>query len=497
MYLDFILGGISMRKFENNVQLLKYKVLKEVAKSALNDSLEKDILEIQNKIIPGPKPETRCCIYKERAIITERIKLALGGNPHNDNTIEVIDIACDKCPIQKYSVTEACRGCIAHKCQEACPFDAIDFSGQKAHIDTDKCKECGKCAQACPYNAIIEIQRPCVKACNANAININPDTKKASINDDNCIRCGACVYQCPFGAIMDKSSIVDVIKLIKKSNTNKNYKVYALIAPAISSQFTYAKIEQVIAGIKKLGFHNVVEVALGADIIAYHESSEVTKELDEKKWMTTSCCPAFVTYIKKNYPELANHISTSVSPMIATSKLIKYTDPTAKTIFIGPCTAKKSEINEPDLVGEVDFVLTFEELQALFDAHEINIEDCEEGVLDNASYFGRIFARSGGVTDAIKHVVESNNLEVDIKPIVCDGLIECSKALKLAKFNKLQGNFIEGMACKGGCICGPTSLSHGPKDKKEVDKYGKLANETSVNEAIRVFNLDNLELNRN
>lgn len=485
-----------MRKFENNVQLLKYKVLKEVASSALNDTLEQDILDIPNRIIPGPKPDTRCCIYKERAIINERVKLALGGSPDNTNTIQVLDIACDSCPIQKYSVTEACRGCIAHKCKEACPFDAIDFSGQKAHIDTDKCKECGRCAKACPYNAIIEVQRPCVKACKADAISIDPDTKKASINYDNCISCGACVYQCPFGAIMDKSSIVDVIRLIQESNNSENYKVYAMIAPAISSQFTYAKIEQVITGIKKLGFHNVVEVALGADIIAYYESTQVAKELEEKEWMTTSCCPAFVTYIKKNYPELIEHISTAVSPMIATSQLIKHTDKTAKTVFIGPCTAKKSEINEPDLKGEVDYVLTFEELQALFDANDINVEDCEEGILDNASYFGRIFARSGGVTDAIKHVVETNNLDVDINPIVCDGLTECSKNLKLAKFNRLQGNFLEGMACEGGCICGPTSLSHGAKDKKEVDKYGKLAVETSVNDAIRIFNIDSLDLNR-
>lgn len=483
-----------MRKFENNVQFLKYKVLKEIATCELNGSLEQDILDIPNKIIPGPKPDTRCCIYKERAIITERIKLAL-GNSKNNNTIQVIDVACDSCPIQKYSVTEACRGCIAHKCKEACPFDAIEFVGHKAHIDTDKCKECGKCANACPYNAIIEVQRPCVKACNADAISIDPDTKKASINYDNCISCGACVYQCPFGAIMDKSSIIDVIRLIKDSNS-KDYKVYALIAPAISSQYTYAKIEQVITGIKKLGFHNVVEVALGADIIAYHESTQVAKELEEKEWMTTSCCPAFVTYIKKNYPELTDHISTAVSPMIATSLLIKNTDKTAKTVFIGPCTAKKSEINEPDLKGNIDYVLTFEELQALLDAHEIDIEKCENGVLDNASYFGRIFARSGGVTDAIKHVIETNNLDVDIKPIVCNGLNECSKNLKLAKFNRLQGNFLEGMACEGGCICGPASLSHGPKDKKEVDKYGKLAVETSVNDAIRIFNLDSLNLNR-
>lgn len=485
-----------MRKFENNVQFLKYKVLKEVAASTLNDTLEKDILNIGSNIIPGPKAETRCCIYKERAIITERIKLALGGNSNNRNTIQVIDIACDECPIQKYSVTEACRGCLAHKCMDACPFDAIDFSGQKAHIDINKCKECGKCAKVCPYNAIIEIQRPCVRACQADAISIDPETKKASIHDDDCIQCGACVYQCPFGAIMDKSSIVDVIKLIKDSEDNKKYKVYAMIAPAISSQFSYAKIEQVITGIKKLGFYNVVEVALGADIIAHYESNQIAHELAEKEWMTTSCCPAFVTYIKKHFPELADHVSTAVSPMIATSKLIKHMDPTAKTIFIGPCTAKKSEMYEPDIIGELDFVLTFEELQALLDAHTIQVEECVKGALDNASYFGRIFARSGGVTDAIQHVIEANELDIDVQPIICDGLDECSKALKMAKFNRLKGNFIEGMACKGGCICGPTSLSHGPKDKNEVDKYGKLAIETTVNDAIRILNIDAIDLER-
>jgi iron only hydrogenase large subunit-like protein len=166
--------------------------------------------------------------------------------------------------------------------------------------------------------------------------------KKAVIDNDKCIQCGACVIQCPFGAIMDKSFIVDVIKILDESKKNKDIHVYAIIAPAISSQFTYAKIEQVVSGIKKLGFHDVVEVALGADMVALNEAEEFKETVEEKGYVTSSCCPAFVSYIKKYYPQLADKISNTVSPMIATARLIKDIDDKAKVVFIGPCIAKKS-----------------------------------------------------------------------------------------------------------------------------------------------------------
>lgn len=483
-----------MRKFENNVQFIKYSVLKEVAKGKYNDVLEKIIPGIPEKIITGPKAQTRCCIYKERAIINERVKLALGGDKNNKNIVEVIDIACDDCPVDKYVVTSACRGCLAHKCQAACNFGAIKIIDQKAVIDSAKCKECGKCAAVCPYNAIAEMNRPCIKACLAKAISINPESKKASIDNEKCIQCGACVYQCPFGAIMDKSYILDIIDLLIDSNNNNNYKVYAIIAPAISSQFTYAKIEQVVTGIKKLGFHSVVEAALGADIIAQFETHQVIKELKEKDFITTSCCPSFVEYIKKNYPMLTENISEAISPMIATARLIKSTDPTGKVIFIGPCIGKKAEAMKEEYLNDIDYVMTFEELQAFLDAKEIDVAKCEEGLLDNASYFGRIFARSGGVTQAIKHVADSEGFEREILPVICDGLDECKKALTLAGLKRLDGNFIEGMACKGGCICGPSSLSHGPKDKNEVDKYASLSMEKSINNSLRILDTSKLNL---
>lgn len=485
-----------MRKFESQVQLIKYEVLREVSRLAMEGRLEEGCSKIPEIIDPGPEPRTRCCIHKERAITVERVKLAMGGNKNNDNIIEVLDSACDKCPLDRFVVTEACRGCLAHRCSDACPVGAIQFIGHRAYINPNKCIECGKCKEACPYNAISDVMRPCKRACPTSALSINEE-KKAVIDDEKCIQCGACVYQCPFGAIMDKSYIVDVIELLKEAKANRNTKVYAVIAPAISSQFTYAKIGQVVNGIKKLGFHDVVEAALGADIVAKHEAHEFAENIENQRIMTSSCCPAFVSFIKKNYPMLENKISTSVSPMIAVSRLIKNMDENAKVVFIGPCTAKKMEIKQSDLAGSTDYVLTFEELAAMLDAAEIKIEFCDETVLDNASFYGRIFARTGGLVESVRHVVDMDNMEVNFKPISCDGIKECDRALKMARVNKLDANFIEGMACVGGCIGGAASLHHGPKDRNEVDKYGKLAIEKDIKDSLRIFDIDNLELSRN
>jgi len=484
-----------MKTFDNDIQLIKYEVIREVVKLAIKGTLKKDGKNLFKVLVPGPKARTRCCIHKERAIIGERIKLVMGGNKKNKNVIEVINIACDECPIQRFRVTEACRGCLTHKCIQVCPVGAIQSINRRSYIDTNKCIECGKCKTVCPYNAISDVMRPCMRACNAGALSIDED-KKAVIDNEKCIQCGACVYQCPFGAIMDKSSVVDITNILQASKEDKNIHVYAVVAPAISSQFTYAKLGQVVSGIKKMGFKDVIEAALGADMVAQNETKEFAETIEELKTMTSSCCPAFVSYIKKNFPELGKHVSSTVSPMIAISKLIKKTDPLAKIVFIGPCTAKKMEIKEEDIKGITDYVMTFEELQAMFDAFNINLEECEELPLNNASFYGRIFARSGGLTEAVKHLVQAGNIPVEFKPISCDGLIECDKALKLLKFNRSNGNFIEGMACSGGCIGGAASLNHGPKDKSEVDKYGKLALEENVNDSLRVMKLEEIDLHR-
>ena len=476
-----------MRKFDTKIQYLKYKVLREVARQAWDDKLLEHVFEIPKIIVPGKEPTMRCCVYKERAILEERVRIAMGGDKTNPNVIEVIDIACDECPMGGYEVSDACRGCLAHRCEDVCKKGAIVFDHQqKAHIDKTKCVECGMCAKVCPYSAIINHKRPCEQACKVKAISMS-ETKAASIDNSKCNSCGACVYQCPFGAISDKSFILNVIDLIKKSEGNKNFKMYAVVAPSISSQFTYAKLGQVISGIKALGFFTVVEAALGADMVAYAES----KELAEKGFLTSSCCPAFVDYIHKHFPQMAEHISHNLSPAATISKYIKETDKDAKIVFIGPCTAKKMEFQKEEVKPYIDSVITFEELQALFDSKDIDITTLDEDVLDNASYFGRIFARSGGLADAVRQGLKEHGIEdFEYKPVSCDGIEECRMALLKASKGVLPGNFIEGMACVGGCIGGAGCLTHGEKNKAEVDKYGREAYEKTISDAIKFLNHD-------
>ncbi|MFI3325414.1 MAG: 4Fe-4S dicluster domain-containing protein [Clostridia bacterium] len=475
-----------LKKFDTQVQYMKYKVLREVARHAFDDNLIESYIQIP-KLLIKDKPTMRCCIYKERAIVEERIKIAMGGDKENPNVIEVLEIACDDCPASGYNVTSSCRGCIAHRCEDACKRGAIYFDeNKKAHIDKSKCIECGLCAKVCPYFAIANSKRPCENACKVKAISSsNEGSNAAHVDNDKCIACGACVYQCPFGAIMDKSFILDVIDIIKKSENNTKYKVYAVIAPSISSQFSYAKLGQVISGIKKLGFHNVVEAALGADMVAYKEA----KELEEKGFLTSSCCPAFVDYIKKNFPKLVDKISHNLSPMAEIAKFIKATDPTAKIVFMGPCTAKKMEFQQEHVRPYVDSVITFEELQALIDSRDIELQELEDDVLDNASYFGRIFARSGGLSDAVTQAFKEQESDFVANPIACDGIEACRTALLKANRGILPNNFIEGMACLGGCIGGAGCLTHEAKDKNEVDKYGKLALEKTISDSISVLDM--------
>ena len=475
-----------MRKFDTKVQHLKYKVLREVSKLAWNDTLLDNVLDIPKTIVPRNTPTMRCCVYKERAILAERVKLAMGGNSDNPNVIEVIDIACDECPTGGFEVTNACRGCLAHRCEDVCRFGAISFDqNHVAHIDKSKCKECGCCAKVCPYTAIISRKRPCENACKIKAISMD-ENRAAAIDNSKCISCGACVYQCPFGAISDKSFILDAIDIIKKSENNTKYKVFAVVAPSISSQFTYAKLGQVITGLKELGFHTVIEAALGADMVADAESAE----LAEKGFLTSSCCPAFVSYIEKAFPALLPFVSHNLSPMAAIAKYIKEHEAPCKIVFIGPCTAKKAEVQKEEVKKYVDVALTFEELQALFDSKEVDITTLSEDVLDNASYFGRIFARCGGLSDAVAEGLKEHGSDFELKACSCDGIEACRVALLKKSKNLLDANFIEGMACIGGCIGGAGCLTHGEKNKAEVDKYGREAYEKTIADAISVLKKD-------
>lgn len=472
-----------MKKFDTKVQYLKYKVLREVARESWAGRLPGTAFDIPKTIVPGKTPTMRCCVYKERAILGERVKIAMGGDPRNENVIQVIDIACDECPMGGYEVTSACRGCLAHRCEDVCKRGAISFDHDHvAHIDKTKCVECGMCAKVCPYSAIHNYIRPCERACKVKAISMD-ESKSAHIDNSKCIACGACVYQCPFGAITDKSYILPIIDMLKDSAENKNYKVYAVVAPSISSQFTYAKLGQVVTGLKELGFFTVIEAALGADMVAQAES----KELAERGFLTSSCCPAFVNYIEKNFPNLRQYISSNLSPMATLARYLKTHEPSCKVVFIGPCTAKKMEVQKEEVKKYVDATMTFEELQALFDSRDLDLTSMEEGFLDNASYFGRIFARSGGLSDAVAQGIKEQGLDFNLKACACDGIEECKLALLKKSKNVLDANFIEGMACVGGCIGGAGCLTHGEKNKAEVDKYGREAFEKTIADATSVL----------
>lgn len=478
-----------MSLFDTDVQELKNKVLVEVSSLAFDDALTpENTLAIAEKIIPEGKPTMRCCIYKERAIINQRVKLALGGNPDDRNVVEVLPIACDECPVEGIMVTQACRGCIAHRCQNACPKNAISIVDRRAVIDRDKCVECGRCVEACSYSAIIKQTRPCIRACKPRALSIDKETHKATISEEKCISCGACVYQCPFGAISDKSFITQAVKILRDSNHNKNYRVYAVIAPSVAGQYADIEVGKVLGGILALGFYYLVEAAWGADFVAYLEA----QELVEKKFLTSSCCPAFVSFIRKNYPALAGNVSHNLSPMAHMAMLIKQKDPSAKIIFIGPCIAKKAETLYGDAGQYVDCTITFEEMQALFDAKGIDLKSIEPITLDRASYYGRVFARCGGLATAVEQALKEHGVTEDqfkLKAVSCSGIADCNVALLKASKGKLQENFIEGMACESGCIGGPACLSHGARNRVQFGKYEKLETERTITDSITDFHL--------
>ena len=496
-----------MFQFETQIKKLKHKVLTEVVKLAKDDNLNKVTIEkIPYEIIKGDKAMYRCCVYKERAIVLERAKLATGYLANGDNIddefidireddqiIYVIEAACDRCPINRYSITDSCRNCLAHKCYEACNFGAISYLSGRAYINQELCKECGMCKKVCPYNAVSEVMRPCKKVCPTGALDINKDDRRAIIREESCISCGSCMNSCPFGAISDKSLIVPVTKNLSKGIN----KMYAIVAPSIAGQFgpkiSYGKIKNAI---KKLGFVDMIEAACGADVVTAHEANEFVERMKSgEAYMTNSCCPGFLGYIEKTFPSEISKISNTVSPMIASARYIKHIDPNSDVVFIGPCTAKKSEVARESLKGAVDYVITFEELFALIDGFDIDINNCEDEIVDEASIYGRGFGANGGLTAAIENYIRSKGIEVSFKPVKASGGVEIKKALTMAKIGKLQGNFIEGMMCEGGCINGAGTLATPFKSKDTFNKINLEATRKAVvdNEKIEEFNDINLE----
>lgn len=494
-----------MITFETQLKKLKYLVLKEVATMTKENRLNKEALEqVPYNIIEGDKAQYRCCVYKERAIVYERAVLASGYSPNNgmnsdltkiedkNQMIFILEAACDKCPIDRYTVTEACRGCIQHKCMEVCPVGAITRVAGRAYINQELCKECGMCKKVCPYNAVAEVMRPCKRSCPTGALEINSDSKIAVINNEDCINCGACMAGCPFGAVSDRSYITDVTKELVN-----NKKIYAVVAPAITGQFgPKVTVGQVKDAFKKIGFEDMVEAACGADAVTVHESNEFVERMESRdKYMANSCCPGFMNYIEKKFSDQAERVSGTVSPMIAVGRMIKKFDKDALVVFIGPCTAKKSEILRPTLQDAVDYVLTFEEIAAIMAAFDIDPENCENIAIDDASVFGRGFAQGGGLTAAIQNYVAEKGVGVEFNPVKASGMDEIKKVMTMAKSGRLQGNFIEGMMCEGGCIGGPANMVSIMKSRPQLTKFSGQSSKKSVlsNDNLNKFEGVNLE----
>ncbi len=505
-----------MRGIETRIQEIRHKIFREVAKMAYDAQapVDKRIEELPYKIIPGEVGNYRNDVFLERAIVGERLRLAMGlpcrsaaeHAPLSDNIeaadkaetyytpplINIIKFACNGCEEKKVLVTDGCKGCLAHPCEEVCPKDAIklDRYNGRSHIDQDKCIKCGRCAEICAYNAIIIQQRPCAQACGVDAIG-SDSNGKAEIDYDKCVSCGMCLVNCPFGAISDKSQIFQVIRAIQSGE-----RVYAAVAPAFAGQFgpkvTPGKLR---AAMKQLGFADVFEVAIGADLCAAQEAEDFVKEVPEKlPFMGTSCCPAWSVMAKKMFPEYAGCISMALTPMTLTARLIKHQHPNAKVVFIGPCAAKKLEAMRKSVRSEVDFVLTFEEMAGIFDARDVDLTSIEEdpnGVND-ASEDGRGFAVSGGVAKAVTGVINARYPEMRVNVARAEGLRECRKMMKDAAAGEYPGYLLEGMACPGGCVAGAGTIQPIKRAQTAVSLYAKQANHKLASETEYIKELDKL-----
>ena len=484
-----------MRGIYTPVTDIRRKVFTEVARMAYEVTDRQDIdylmRELPYEIIPGEERSLRSSIFLERAIVSERIRLAMGLSlrPLDESVsasegldsiitadkyyepplINVIKYACNKCPEKLIKVTSLCQGCLAHPCQEVCPKKAISFRNGKSHIDQSLCVKCGRCVATCPYNAIVRVERPCAKACGMDAIH-SDQYGRAEIDYNKCVSCGMCLVNCPFGAIVDKGQLFQLIKSIKRGD-----KVIAIVAPAFVNQFPGLTPSKLRTAMKQLGFAGVAEVAVGADLCTIDEAKDFMEEVPSKHpFMGTSCCPAWSVMAKKLFPEYADCISMTMTPMVLTARLIKKDDKNARICFIGPCAAKKLEASRRSVRSEVDFVLTFEELMGLFEAKEIDFSSLPDDPNDNfdeASGDGRGFAVSGGVAQAVVNVIKKLDPDREVKVASAQGLAECRKMMMMAKAGKYNGYLLEGMGCPGGCIAGAGTLADPARSAAMLAKY--------------------------
>jgi len=482
---------------------------------------------IPYQIINADSPHYRCCRFKEFFILRERIRLSLGSDVENENNntplsyagqkaksenfrikfplVEVIKAGCERCPTDSVFITDLCRKCIAHPCVLVCPKNAIFDGGERMVVDMQKCIKCGRCIQVCPYNAPTRRNRPCAEACGVDAIKSDSEGF-AQIDHEKCVSCGLCIVSCPFAAIAEKSWIVPVIELLK----TKNKDVVAIVAPSFVSQFgPLVTPEAIFEGIKHLGFKDVEEIAYGADISVLNESHELKELIREKEsckdlksknqedtqqneqnasdtkhrqFVGTSCCPSWVSTAKKFAPALAQNISESYTPMVETAKKIKIKNPDAKVVMIGPCLAKKAEALQDYVSKYIDFVITFEELAALFRAKDIDLTKIQTKLdINSASQLGRSFPIAKGVANAIISQVTKDlskeGIKCEIPYLAADTLRECRAMLTLLEKGKADPKplLVEGMACPSGCIGGPGTIAPIKLAQSAVQRFAKKA----------------------
>ena len=484
---------------DQGIVSLKHRVIEEVARLAWDDNLTEEAKDaLVYKIIPGPIAQYRCCIYKEREIVRQRIRLAEGLCPtadpehQSDSVIQVLRPACEECPISSYTVTDNCRLCVGKACQSSCNFGAISIGHHRSHIDPAKCRECGKCADACPFSAIAHLERPCKKACPTGAITYD-EYGVCQIDESKCVQCGHCIHNCPFGAISSKVFLVDIIRAIKAGK-----KVIAMCAPATEGQFgPDISMASIRAALKKIGFADMVEVGLGADMTAAYESKEWAEALKDGRKMTTSCCPAFINLLRQQFPEqFAENKSEIVSPMCAVSRYLKAENPGCVTVFIGPCIAKKAESRDPSIRGNADFVITYGEFRALLSSRDVKLETVEDSYQE-ATIFGKRFATSGGVANAVIECMKERGVDTDnIKLRKCAGGKECIQAVTLLKFGKLPEDFVEGMFCPGGCLGGPSKHKAENEIVKAREGLLQKAEDRKVLENLEKYPMDRFSMYR-
>ena len=479
-----------MRGILSLITDIRKSVFKEVARMAYAGGDYTQAEDLPFKIVPGDQPLHRESIFLERAIAGERVRLAmgLGVRPIQTRTlmtdgmdaaavaeqyyepplVNIIPYACHACPTNRYEVTEHCQNCLAASCQKVCPKGAISFVNGKSYIDQEKCIKCGKCAKACPYHAINHLERPCQVSCGMDAIG-SDEHGRAVINQDKCVACGQCLVSCPFGAIVDKGQIFQVIQSILKGD-----QVIAIVAPAFVGQFGKdATPGKVVSAMKALGFARTVEVAIGADMCTIEEAKDFLEKVPaQQDYMATSCCPAWHSMIYKLFPGEKDKISMTLTPMVFTARLMKKQYPGCKVVFVGPCAAKKLEAIRSDIRSDVDFVLTFEELQGMFEAKEVDFAAMPDSEgLNEGTAAGRGFAVSGGVAQAVANLAKEQHPDLEVKTARAEGLRECRKLMTMAKAGKYKGYLLEGMACPGGCVAGAGTLLPVDLASKVVGRY--------------------------